>query len=130
MENKTPEADVEVVRLILEMRHNLNDGSLQTSHRPASDTDAEVMGGWPSGGLAQAGHSLFVEMLRHEAYLLALVTISERENGSAEPLDRKDLAERVRLRLLRMTDTFIDAACEEVLVRVGALATPAVSDSA
>jgi hypothetical protein len=102
------------------MRHNPDDGSLLTSHRPATDEDAERMEGWPSGGLAQAGHSLFVEMLRHEAYLMALLTISEQGEESPTKVDPKDLAERVRLRLLRMTDTFLEEACKEVVVRVGA----------
>ena len=113
------ENKMEVVRLVLEMKHNPEDGSLLTSHRPASDADADMMGEWPSGGLAQAGHSLFVEMIRHEAYLMALMTLAEQEKGSESPLDRKDLVARVRLRLLQMTDSFVEEACAEVLVRVG-----------
>ena len=89
------------------------EGGLATTHRFASSADEEEAKQWPSGGLVQISHALFVEALRREAYTMAITTMSA---GTApEARTSKAIEERTRLHFSEMLDKFAEDASKEAL---------------
>lgn len=71
------------------------------------------MQGWPSGGLAQVGHAMFIEALRRESYTMAITQLSA--GRKPEELSKEDLAEHVRSHWMKMLESFAELAAEEAL---------------
>jgi len=92
------------------------EGGLTTTHRFASSADEEEAKRWPSGGLVQVSHALFVEALRREAYTMSITLLST--GTSLEDLTAKGIEERTRAHLAEMVDQFAPLAAEEALLRI------------
>ena len=104
---------VETAKLIVEIKLR-EDGALWTSHRPASPGDLERITEWPSGGLHQMSHALFVEFLRREAYTLVISKMANGENR--EDLSVEDMDALIRARVIELTAMFSKGAVEQALV--------------
>lgn len=107
-----PLSQTEPVRILLEIFQN-DEGAVRSLHHPASPEDSLRMQGWPSGGLVQVGHAMFIEALRREAYTMAITQLST--GKKPEELDAKDLAEHVTAHWMKMLEQFSGPAAEEVL---------------
>lgn len=104
----------ETVNLIIDIKRRTSDGSIWSSHRPQTKGDQKRLDEWESGGLIQIAHALFIEMLRREAYTMAISIMS-----TGKPtVDKKELEQSVRAHLSQMTDKFIKGAVEETLDRI------------
>lgn len=106
----------DTVRLMVEVRRRLKDQALFTSHRPITPGDGKRLSGWPSGGLVQVAHALFIEYLRREAYVMAITMLAK--GKKPEDLDPKDLEQRVRMQVVKMAEQFAKGAVEEALGRI------------
>jgi len=105
--------DPNTVKFLLEMVRDPEDDSIRSSHHPATLEDQTRMGEWPSGGLVHAAHAMFIEMLRREAYTMAVVMVA---NGDkAENMTAEDLEQRVRMRIAQMAETHARDMCEETM---------------
>ena len=100
---------VETAKLLVEMKLR-DDGALWTSHRPASPGDLERITGWPSGGLNQMSHALFIEFLRREAYTLVVQRLAQGEKH--EDITVEDMDAMVRARVIEMAALFAKGAVE------------------
>ena len=101
------------VRLLVEVRRRESDGEVRSAHRPFEASDEEQMREWPSAGLAQVAHALFVEALRREAYT---TMIAKRSQGvHPHDLDPEELESSVRVHLGEMLDKFAASAVAEAL---------------
>ena len=110
----------ETVNLIVEIKRRISDGSVWSSHRPQTKGDQKRLDGWESGGLIQIAHALFIEMLRREAYTMAISIMS-----TGKPIvNKKELEQSVRAHLSQMLDKFIKGAVEETLDRIEKQKTP------
>jgi hypothetical protein len=94
---------VETAKLILEIKRR-DDGALWTSHRPASPGDLERITGWPSNGLHQMSHALFVEFMRREAYTLVIQRLANGE--SVEDITIEDMDALIRARTIELAAMF------------------------
>ena len=103
---------VETAKLLVEMKLRA-DGALWTSHRPASPGDLERITGWPSGGLNQMAHALFVEFLRRETYTLVISKMANEE--PLEEISVEDMDALVRSRVIELTSIFLKGAIEQAL---------------
>lgn len=103
---------VETAKLIVEMKLR-DDGALWTSHRPASPGDLERITGWPSNGLNQMSHSLFIEFLRREAYTLVIQRMAKGEKH--EDICPEDMETMVRARVVELAALFAKGAVEMAL---------------
>ena len=104
---------VETIKFILEVKRRSDDGALWTSHRPATPGDLERMKDWPSKGLHQVAHALFIESLRREAYMLTISKMGNGEDlGAMEP---KDLDASLRARIIELLDQFSVGAVHNAL---------------
>ena len=103
---------VETAKLLVEMKLR-DDGALWTSHRPASPGDLERITGWPSGGLAQMSHALFVEFLRREAYTLVVQRMAQGEK--VEEITVEDMDALIRSRVIELAAMFAKGAVEMAL---------------
>jgi hypothetical protein len=98
----------QTVRFMVEVKRRESDGALFTSHRPMTDGDRDRMAEWPSGGLIQIAHALFIESLRREAYTIAITKMA---NGSPpDEISVKELDELLRARLLELLEQFSEGA--------------------
>jgi hypothetical protein len=103
---------IETIRFLLEVKRR-EDGALFTSHRPATPGDLDRMATWPSEGLHQIAHALFVEALRREAYTLVISKMAQGEDVGA--MVAKDLDTALRARYLEMVDQFSMGAIQNAL---------------
>ena len=106
------------VKLVVEVRRKHLEGekyseSIMSAHRPLTKADAEQMKEWPSAGLAQVSHALFVEALRREAYTTMIAQLSK--GVHSHDLDAKELESSLRAHLIEMVDKFAASAVEEAL---------------
>ena len=105
----------EPVRILVEVYQN-TEGAVRSVHRPASQEDSLRMQDWPSGGLVQVGHAMFIEALRRESYTMAISQLSS--GRKPEDLTPEDLAEHVRTHWIQMLGQFAEAAAAEALEMV------------
>ncbi len=106
---------MKTARLLVHIHFNEN-MEIQSDHRPLTVNDQATLKSWPSGGLGQTSHALFIEALRKEAYTMAISLLSQ---GTAEEdLTATAIEERVRTHLLEMTDRFAGGAAQEALKRI------------
>ena len=105
----------DTVRILIDAKRRQQDGALFTSHRPATDGDRDRLAKWPSGGLVQIAHALFIEYLRREAY--AMVTVMISQGAKPEELSSDDVREKVRMQIHQMLDYFAEGAVEEAIGR-------------
>lgn len=89
------------------------DGTVRSSHCPASSEDHRELQSWPSGGLVQLAHALLSEAIKRETYTMAISTLSA--GVSLEDITPKDLDNRTRAHVLEMLDRFGPAASEDIL---------------
>ena len=105
------EDDFDTVKILVEVRRRLKDDAVYSSHRPLSPGDEERMGKWPSAGLVHVAHSLFIEMLRREAYTVGVSALSK--GKSIGEFSSGDLEDMVRAHMGEMIDQFAKGASEE-----------------
>lgn len=90
-----------------------DDGSVRSSLRLQSESDAVALSNLPAGGLTQLPHALLLETLRREAYTMAISMMSG--GTEREALNTQDLDEAVRAHILKMLSLFSPQACAEAL---------------
>jgi hypothetical protein len=93
---------------MVEVKRRESDGALFTSHRPMTDGDRDRMTDWPSGGLVQVAHALFIESLRREAYTIAISKMAK--GAEAEDISVDDIDEMLRARVLELMGQFSPGA--------------------
>jgi len=104
---------------ILVQIHLAEDLTMRSEHKPLGPEDEKMLASWPSGGLVQIAHGLFVETMRKESYTMAISLLSQ---GTEEKdLTAPAIEEKVRAHFLMMLDHFATAAAEEALARVVAV---------
>ena len=96
--------------------HSNEQMEIRSEHRPLQEEDKTLLGSWPSGGLVQTAHALFIEALRKESYTMAISLLSQ--GTTEEDLTATAIEERVRAHLLEMTDRFAPGAAQEALGRI------------
>ncbi len=106
----------DIATILVEIKHNPSDGRILTSHRPASETDLEVLESWTSGGMVQATHAMFTEFLRSEIYLMLISTMSQGVN--LNEVTTKDLESKVLVHLNEDLKRFLFKMCEDTLSKV------------
>jgi hypothetical protein len=108
--------DFQTARCFVEIKLQPETGAMMSSHGPLTPEDQARMDEWPSGGLVQTSNALFVEALRQETYVMAMTLISR--GAEPENMTAKDLADRVRMQVLRTLDHIGLGVAREVLGQV------------
>jgi len=100
------------VRILVEIQQNA-EGAILSSHWPLSEEDRNQMREWPSAGLVQIAHALFVESLKREAYTMVISQLST--GKSPGDLTSEEISELVRTHTMEMVDKFVRTASEGAL---------------
>lgn len=112
--------DAEVAVLEVYIRRDVH-GRILSAHQPASDADAQVLLGWPSGGLEQAAFALLAEAVRREALMDVLLQDSHQpewrnatEGERQTTIDRIERAVRTSMAdvIDRITSTAVRTAVD------------------
>jgi hypothetical protein len=98
------------VRVVVEVQMNAK-GDVKSVHRPFDTSDQAELERWPSGGLVQLAHAMFVEALRRESYTMAITAMSTGTPFSE--LTPKTIEELTRSHLIEMADKFASSAAKE-----------------
>lgn len=93
--------------------HQNEKGEVHSSHRPLTTEDDTQMRSWPSSGLVQVAHALFIESLRREAYTMCISQLST--GTSLESLTASQVDKLVRAHVQEMMVRFSPAVAESVL---------------
>jgi len=115
----------DVARFLIEILMRHEDGAIMTSHRPATEQDAEVIKNWPSEGLYQVAHAFLIEYLRRESYVMAMTMLSR--GSDLESLSPTALRDRVHMQVVGMVNQYGLGAAEEALDRIKAHVSDAES---
>lgn len=99
-------------QLVVSVEMN-DDGAIKSSHRPLTPSDKKTFESWPSSGLAQMSHALFVEALRREAYTMMIAALSK--GVHPHDLEAADIVAMVDEHVTRLLQTFTKSAVEETL---------------
>lgn len=117
IDNTKPDEDsFDTIHFLLEIKKRIKDDAIWSSHRPLTPGDKNRMGKWPSGGLVHVAHALFTEMLRREAYTMAISILSS--GKTLKELNEKELEHAVRVHISEMLNRFVKGACEDAISRI------------
>ena len=108
-------SDVESVKILVEVFKN-KEGAVRSVHRIASPEDVGTLQSWPSGGLVQVSHALFVEALRRECYTTVIAQLSS--GTELEDLTIREVSDLVKAQWLKSMEDLTGPAAEEALAMV------------
>ena len=97
-------------QLVVSVEMN-EDGAIKSSHRPLTPSDKKTFESWPSSGLAQMSHALFVEALRREAYTMMIAALST--GVHPHDLEADEVVAMVGEHVTRLLRDFTKSAVEE-----------------
>ena len=99
-----------LAKLVVTIEKN-DKGEIKSGHRFLTPEDKKTLESWPSRGLAQMSHALFVEALRRESYTMMIAAMSK--GVSSHDLDREEVAGMVVEHLNKLLHTFVNSAVDE-----------------